>query len=659
MISKLKITARDFLVLAAICVTSTGLGYVFPFIPVLGLTENWIGDLRIALLTEEEQQDENIVIVSINEDTMEFLPYRSPIYRPFLAELVKRLDASGVKAIGIDILFDTPSEPELDAQLKEALRNVSSPVVVSFGDADNGLIPRQIQWMDDFLSGLPRVEAGYANLPKDEQDATVRTIFPGKQTAEGFKPGIAARLASHFGATPIERDVRLAYRGKPADQPHAFKIYPAQAIFEMPEQIRNAWLGGRIVMIGAVLTEIDLDLHRTPFAVLGHVGGEMPGVIVHAHGLSQMIEGRSLDEPSPAQRVALLVLFAVLGVLLARADIPLSARLTLQLFVVVGLAAAGFALYSEMRVLIPLVAPAVVFVLATWSANIYLGRQDREQKRFIKDAFSRYLSPAVVEQLVANPESLSLRGERRELTLMFTDVAGFTSMSEAVEPQVLVTALNQYLEGMCNIILKYGGTIDKFIGDAVFALFNAPVDLDDHAGKAVACAVELDQFSQAFRERKVAEGVPFGVTRIGVHTGDAIVGNIGSDIRFDYTALGDAVNSAARLESLNKQFGTRACVSGATASRVAGGVFKPMGSVIVKGKTEPIDIFMPMPRESAQDPLFKRYVAAYGKMSAGDASAIDDFRALAADAPDDPLVRLHLSRLERGEITARFALTEK
>jgi adenylate cyclase len=238
-------------------------------------------------------------------------------------------------------------------------------------------------------------------------------------------------------------------------------------------------------------------------------------------------------------------------------------------------------------------------------------------------------------------------------------VKDFSAMSEGVDAQELPVMLNAYLEGMTEIVLRYDGMVDKFIGDAVFAIFNAPVDLADHAELAVRCALDLDDFCETFRKEQNAKGVPFGLTRIGVNTGPAVIGNFGSRARFTYTAQGDAVNTASRLEGINKYLGTRVCVSGPTRELCHTQPVRPIASVVVKGKTIAVDVFQPLREGEYSDDYLKRYGEAYQKLSEKSPQALELFQALASECPGDPCVALHVRRLKSGEHGSRIVMEEK
>jgi class 3 adenylate cyclase len=309
--------------------------------------------------------------------------------------------------------------------------------------------------------------------------------------------------------------------------------------------------------------------------------------------------------------------------------------------------------------MIGMIAPALALVAAFSTVDSLGGREARKQRAFIQGAFSRYVSPKVVERMIDDPSHMGLEGERREMTFLFTDIADFTPMSEKLESRELAHLLNSYLDGMTEIILRHDGMVDKFIGDAIFAIFNAPIDIPDHAEKAVRCTLALDQFSERFRREQLAAGIDLGITRIGVHTGIAVIGNFGSNARFTYTAQGDAVNTAARIEGINKYFGTRLCVSGATRTLCGGVVFRPVACVMLKGKTEALELWEPLQDGAFSDEFLDAYSKAYEELRQSRPDAASSFAALAAQRPGDPCVLLHLERLRQGETGIEMVMLEK
>jgi adenylate cyclase len=283
----------------------------------------------------------------------------------------------------------------------------------------------------------------------------------------------------------------------------------------------------------------------------------------------------------------------------------------------------------------------------------------RESAEKAKLNLSRYFSPNLVQQLVDSPDMLNMDGNRRELTFVFTDLAGFTPLVEGLEPSVIVSLLNDYLNEMTKIVFRWGGTIDKVVGDAVHAIFGAPLEQPDHAARGIACAMEIDQFAEVFRERKNTDDIPLGVTRIGVHTGPAIVGNFGGEQYFDYTAHGDAVNTAARLEGANKYFGTRICVSEHVVEQIPTFTGRPIGTVLLAGKRERLKIFEPLTAKRSKSSAIKAYHEAFSMLEAGDSAANRAFAAVVGKFGDDPLASYHLQRTLAGETGVNITLTEK
>lgn len=331
-----------------------------------------------------------------------------------------------------------------------------------------------------------------------------------------------------------------------------------------------------------------------------------PGVGVHITMLDNILQGDFIRPSSVLFDIILIVAVAALVTALTIFSNRIPVVVGGLVMAVIALTGLAFGAYHFGNLWVPLTAPLAGALLAFFTATLYNYATEGSQRRFIKSAFSQYLSPVVIDQLVANPNLLNLGGLRREISIFFSDVQGFTTISEKFkdDPPKLTELLNDYLSFMTDTILDSGGTIDKYEGDAIIAFWNAPLSYEDHAARAVqaslACQQRLAERQDFFEEK-------FGVrllTRIGLNTGYAVVGNMGSSKRFDYTMLGDAVNLAARLEGLNKQFGTYLMCTGET-FRQAGETAKTTGSggffgrklaeVAVVGKKEAVTVYEPLP----------------------------------------------------------------
>ena len=271
-------------------------------------------------------------------------------------------------------------------------------------------------------------------------------------------------------------------------------------------------------------------------------------------------------------------------------------------------------------------------------------------------SLSRYFSPNLAERLASDAGAIDLSGQRREIATLFSDIANFTALVETLEPDVLGPLLNEYLTGMTDIVFAHDGTVAKIVGDALHVLYGAPGEQLDHASRAVACALALDEYAQSFRERWRKKAVVLGVTRIGVHAGSAIVGNFGGGRFFDYTAYGDTINIAARLEAANKQLGTRICVSASLAGKVMGFHGRPVGNLLLRGRSEALRSFEPLRAEQYEDASTKSYLEAFAKLEAGDAGAITAFAAHVGKWSEDQLSSFHLKRLLNGATGVQIAL---
>jgi adenylate cyclase len=307
----------------------------------------------------------------------------------------------------------------------------------------------------------------------------------------------------------------------------------------------------------------------------------------------------------------------------------------------------------------PIDFPDLERTIAKTMRHIELLREARQRQAAAERAYaslSRYFSPNIAQRLVNDSDAVDLGGQRREIASLFTDIESFTALVETLEPTVLGPLLNEYLTGMTDIVFAQDGTVAKIVGDALHVLFGAPGEQPDHAARAVASALSLDEFAQSFRERCKKKGVALGVTRIGVHAGPAIVGNFGGGRFFDYTAYGDTINVAARLEAANKQLGTRICVSTALAEGMQNFRGRPIGDLVLRGRAESMRAFEPLRAEQRNDAATKSYLEAFSQLEATVPGAIAAFAAHVGKHPEDQLAAFHLRRLLNGATGTRITM---
>jgi adenylate cyclase len=320
-----------------------------------------------------------------------------------------------------------------------------------------------------------------------------------------------------------------------------------------------------------------------------------PSVQIQADAVTQIMAGRAplplIETPFAELAIAFtagLVTIAA-GVLLAP-WLGVAALVTLIACAWGG--AVGLSLFAD-RLLDP-VAPSAVAVAAFAASSVAAFAQTRAREARVRRRFEQHLAPAVVARIVAQPGLLKLGGERREVTALFTDIEGFTALTHRAGPEMLIAVLDGYFEGVAGIVVAHGGMVDKMVGDAVHALFNAPVDLADHPRRAVDCALAITAWAEDYRRIDLPHSLELGRTRIGIETGMAVVGDVGVRAKLDYTAHGDAVNMAARLEAANKELGSTICVGPGTVARCDVAQFRALGTIIVRGRTEPVKVFTPI-----------------------------------------------------------------
>jgi adenylate cyclase len=622
-------------------------------------------DWVIAVATPPEAQDSDVVVVTIDEDFIDHFSaaarYRDPVDRHEIASLVQSIAAKHPKAIGLDILLDHRTEEAKDDELRAELgrlANTYSNQTKIFIAQKSNEDANESATLKYFLFDA-RARA-VRDLCADDNTGTVIGTLQGANDEDGnYAPSFSQALAgtgpSSYARTTASLNcarskpgtaLELAWHGGEIGNQHTFRQYPARFVDELPSD----WFRDKIVLVGMEVPGI--DRLRTPFtSLLRDTEGGVPDVVVEAHAVSQLLHNK--PAPSVNVQIDFLIAFvlAFLGALNGAGSMGLGMRAAVGLVVIAFLWSAGIALFYFSGQLVGLVGPTIAAVVSFALMDTLSGSQARKQRAFIQSAFESYVPPKLVDRLVREPERMQLDGELRTMSFIFTDVKDFTAMVESLkdDPGKLPPIINAYLDGVARIVINHDGMVDKFIGDAVFAIFNAPIDLPDFAEKAARCALEIDEFGERFRKEQEARGIKFGMTRIGLHTGSAIIGNFGGRARFTYTAAGDAVNTAARLEALNKRLGTRVCASGATRERCKSVLFRPAATAMVKGKTESVEVWQPLHNSQYSADYLRRYQAAFDQTKSGSANALSLFAALQSEDPNDPLVRMYVERLKAGQ----------
>jgi adenylate cyclase len=360
----------------------------------------------------------------------------------------------------------------------------------------------------------------------------------------------------------------------------------------------------KIVIVGSVMAE-ERDYHNVP--LYKEEGGKknyaMNGVEIHATAIQNVIDKSFITTPDPLTESIVIILLSLICFygLLALKQFHIRHMWLLEIgafLLTVVLVGAVFEVsiivFSNNNVLMNVVNPSLAIVFAYFGTAVYQYLTERQQKAVIKNMFGHYINPAVVNELVANPEKAKLGGDRRELTVFFSDIASFTTISEQyhAKPEGLVALLNEFLDEMTRIVLKYEGTLDKYEGDAIMAFWGAPLPQKDHALRTCLAALDMQKRLEALRPKWIKEGRPPLSVRMGINTGIVIVGNMGGRDRFDYTVIGDSVNLASRLEGANKQYKSNIMISDFTYTHVKTKVtVRELDLIQVKGKTEPVKVY--------------------------------------------------------------------
>jgi adenylate cyclase len=559
------------------------------FFGLLQGLENKSLDVRFKLRGTAAHAD-NIAIVAIDEDSIKKLG-RWPWHRDVHGKMVRLLKAAGAKAVVFDVLFTEADRehPAADRQFGKDIASAGDVVVSAFFQkiTDEGVPVELTLPVPEIRS---RAAVGFVNY-YPEMDGLTRKA-PLLEPSDGtFVPSLTlAAISVSEGTTPekILADKKIAlneFREILINYAGGFETFPYFSYHAVLDgTVKPAVFKDKIVLVGGTATAL-FDVKAVSFSQV------FPGVEIHANVISNILRNDYL-RPCPQWVTFLLILLCALAPagIISRVS-PLSTGLATA-GVFFGYFFCGYFLFSRRYVYAEFAAPMLSLSLSYVGILLYRFMTVEKEKRWIKKTFSHYLSAHVMESILADPGRLKLGGQRETLTILFSDIRGFTTISESISPEAVVELLNEYLSVMVDIVFKYDGTLDKFIGDAVMAFWGAPVPQKDHARNAVLCAIEMMEELKKLQVKWKAEGKKIIDIGIGINTGEMIVGNMGSKEKMEYTVIGDNVNLGSRLEGLNKEYKTHIIISAAVYREVQDVIeAKPLGSVKVKGKENAVDIY--------------------------------------------------------------------
>lgn len=638
-------------------------------IRALQFLEDGSYDARMRWTVQPKSADPDILIIDIDNASFDVLNDklgRWPWTRQVWAELVRYVSQGKPRAISLDAIFAGTETPEVDAQFAEVMKGAGNVVIgYSFSPTKMDVVDQaqkarkssQLQTQSAkqrVLGEVVDVNENALNIPNEtlesaaaglgcvnavpDSDGTIRRVplqfLYGERTfsalsvrtfdiASGHSKGGFEWVGgkSHIGSSYVVRDklripvddqgrMLLLWRGDSFAYPRiplwqvVCSIYPDQCPADV-KRFPPEFFHDKIVLLGASASG-GSDSHTTPFAEAA------PGIVVHAAAVDNLLHGEAM-RPTPNWLLVLaIVVMVIAGAVLAYrvASVGTGSAVVLALLVLYGVVAT--LIFGHWHLWMPAVAPSVGLILSYFSsAGIRYATTGRELRR-TRGVLDRYIAPQLVNYVLDNLGSIKLAGDKRELTILVSDVRNFTTMTEKSEPMALISLLDDYLTAMTEIIFKYNGIVDKFIGDGILAYWGAFTPDSNHALDASKAALEMIERVSQLNVQFKAQGKDPIAIGIGVNTGTVIFGNVGKGKKIEFTVIGDAVNLTARLESLNKEYGTSIIISDATRQRLgAAAQTKPLGGVKVKGKTVETTVYqlLGVSGEGSPEELISKEVA--------------------------------------------------
>ena len=629
--------------------------------------ENWLlGNrhiVRLNTLEAEKTQFPYDEIVIVDTEETFFDEYGSwPLKRLDIAKLTTNLKRLGAKVIALDMLMDFPNGYDEDPILADAMEKTGNTIVVAQLEFGGDGKFKEVNYPTDTLKVA--AESGYTNHTLIGNKISRVRFFPQEIKDHNVWPFAIKTLAMYKGVEPqLENgqltigdivvpldpfnDLWVDFPSLPPMATFLAKDTPAgisaaEVLLELEDIPDDEWdeetedlqelISGKIVLVGDT-SEVSHDIFTSPI-------GEVYGIEFLANTIMTLMKNAPIRPASSQNEMLVLLILFISFVVVAL--IPKYENL-LFLLIIAAYAGFGVLTYVYYGVAFSMSYALIACVLSTGTINLYLFMMERKQKGFIKGAFSQYLSPTVIDQIVENPDMLELGGEKREMTPFFSDIQGFSTISEGLTPEELVQLLNEYLTAMCDIISSHQGTIDKFEGDAIIAFWGAPLDLPNHATVACHATIDMQRRGEELRKMLREQSRPLLFTRMGLNSGPVVVGNMGSAERMDYTMMGDVVNLAARLEGANKFYKTFSMISGSTYELAKDDIDSRQLDIIrVVGKNEPVPVHELLARKNETSGEMSGLVEQYMKglklyQDRNFSDAIAEFeKVLSIDSEDGP-----------------------
>ena len=545
----------------------------------------------------------DIVIVAIDDFSFNWTGYQWPWSRSYFAEIVDQVNAGGGKVVGVDILlFEPDKEPANDQVFADALGKAPSAVSVIqiFENPIKGfVVSTLLQPLTPYQQALDAT--GVTGFARDE-DAIVRSV----QAYDSYNNKIyynwAFQIASqylgvdpptHLTSTSLQFNGRTVplrggqllvnFSGPAGTFPtySASNVHDGITLEENPDAFR-----GKIVLIGATTVTLQ-DMYPTPFSTRTTT----PGVEIVASAIDTIISGKYLTEAPPWMAILILLAAALLAAMISRSKRP-TLTVGLLALIMLGYSITGLVLFMRQQFILPLVAPLVMLFLGVVLPTLEQAVSQELEKRRVRNLFSRFISPEMVDQMMTTQDLNSLN-KRSDVSIIFSDIRGFTTLSEKLSPEDVVALLNPYLEAMSKVIYKHGGTVDKYEGDAIIAFFGEPVPFKDHAVRALRASLDMRVALDKLRKQWEKEGRPNQIEMgIGINSGEVFVGLLGSAERINYTIIGDNANLASRLQDLTKTYAWPILISESTYQQVKDEFDTEFAdAVTVKGKTKPVNVY--------------------------------------------------------------------